>query len=90
MKSLYMVVERFHNGDAAPVYARFRERGRMAPDGIVYVNSWVDLERGVCWQLMETHDRSLLDRWMANWSDLVDFEVYPVLTSAEAAKRVAG
>jgi hypothetical protein len=89
MKSLYMVVERFRNGDPRPVYARFRACGRMAPDGLLYVNSRVDPERGICWQVMETHDRSLLDQWMANWSDLVDFEVYPVVGSAEAAKRVA-
>jgi hypothetical protein len=89
MKSLYMVVERFRNGNAAAVYARFRERGRMAPEGLVYVNSWVDVERGVCYQVMETHNRSLLDQWMANWIDLVDFEVHSVVASAEAAKGFA-
>jgi Domain of unknown function (DUF3303) len=86
---LYMVVESFKNRDAVPVYRRFRERGRMAPDGLVYVSSWVDDELERCYQLMETRDLALLDQWMANWSDLVDFEVHPVMTSKEAAEKVA-
>ena len=86
---LYMVVEHFKNKDAAAVYRRFRERGRMAPEGLVYVSSWVDEKLERCYQLMETGDRGLLDEWMANWSDLVDFEVYPVMTSKEAAERIA-
>ena len=80
-----MVVERFKNGDAAPVYQRFRERGRLAPEGLTYVNSWVDTTLQRCFQLMETDDPTLFDVWIANWSDLVDFEVYPVITSADAA-----
>jgi hypothetical protein len=87
--SLYMVVERFKAGDAIPVYRRFRERGRMAPDGVTYVASWVDVKLERCYQLMETEDTALLDEWMAAWSDLVDFEVHEVVTSAEAARRVA-
>jgi hypothetical protein len=86
--SLYMVIENFKNGDPAPVYGRFRERGRMAPEGLSYVSSWVTETLGRCYQLMETDDRSLLDQWMANWSDIVDFEVHPVITSEEAAERV--
>ncbi|MGA3025270.1 MAG: DUF3303 family protein [Bryobacteraceae bacterium] len=88
-KSLYMVVEHFRNGDAAPVYRRFRDNGRMAPAGLVYVSSWVDETLERCYQVMETHDRRLLDEWLANWSDLADFEVYPVITSKEAAERIA-
>ena len=80
-----MVVEHFKNGDAAPVYQRFRERGRLAPEGLTYVNSWVDATLQRCFQLMETDDPTLFDVWIANWSDLVDFEVYPVITSADAA-----
>ena len=82
-----MVVERFK--DAVAVYRRFREQGRMAPEGLVYVSSWVDDRVERCFQLMETDDRRLLDEWMANWSDLVDFEVYAVVTSAEAARKIA-
>lgn len=87
--TLYMVVEHFKGGDAVPVYRRFRDRGRLAPEGLSYVSSWVDTKLERCYQLMETDDRLLLDRWMANWSDIVDFEVYPVITSAEAAERIA-
>ena len=86
---LYMVIEQFKNGDAVPVYRRFRDRGRMAPEGLVYVSSWVDQRLERCYQVMETADRSLLDQWMANWSDLVDFEVHVVLTSKEAAEKIA-
>ncbi len=86
--TLYMVVEHFKNKDAIAVYRRFRDRGRMAPEGLLYVSSWVDEELERCYQLMETHDRWLLDEWMANWNDLVDFEVYPVIPSNEAAEKI--
>ena len=86
--ALYMVIETYRDGDATPVYHRFRAHGRMAPDGLRYVSSWVDEPLARCWQVMETDDRALLDAWIANWSDIVDFEVIPVLTSAEAAARV--
>jgi len=84
-----MVVERFRNGDAAPVYRRFREHGRMAPEGLAYISSWVTEDLSTCYQLMETADRALLEDWMRNWTDLVEFEVHPVMTSQEAAERVA-
>ena len=85
---LFMIVEIFKDGDPAPVYRRFRERGRLAPDGLRYVSSWVDERLERCFQLMETSEPQLLDEWMANWRDLVDFEVYPVMSSAEAQKVV--
>lgn len=85
---IYMVVEHFRNGDAVPVYRRFRDHGRLAPAGLTYVQSWVDDAMERCYQLMETSDRALLDQWVANWSDLVEFEVYPVMTSVEAAERI--
>ena len=84
---LYMVIERFRDGDAASVYRRFRERGRMAPAGLEYIESWVTDDLTTCYQVMKTDERSLLDQWMANWRDLVDFEVLPVVTSAEAQAR---
>jgi hypothetical protein len=87
--TLYMVVEHFNNGDAVPVYRRFRDHGRMAPDGLVYVSSWVDQKLERCYQLMETSDPALLDKWIANWSDVASFEVYPVMTSREAAEKIA-
>ena len=84
-----MIVEHFKNQDPVPVYRRYREQGRLAPDGVDYVSSWVDEKLERCFQLMETTDRTLLDAWMAAWDDLVDFEVYPVLSSTEAAEKVA-
>jgi hypothetical protein len=86
---LYMIIEHFKNRDPVPVYRRFRDRGRLAPDGVQYVSSWVDekLERG--FQLMEAPNRMLLDEWIANWSDIIDFEVHPVISSKEAAEKVS-
>ncbi|MEP7344247.1 MAG: DUF3303 family protein [Gemmatimonadaceae bacterium] len=86
----YMIIERFRNGDPRPVYERFRARGRLAPEGLTYVTSWVELSLGVCYQVMQAEDPALLDEWMAQWSDLTDFEVRPVISSAEAAARVLG
>lgn len=85
---VYMVVEHFKNGDAIPVYRRFRDQGRLAPEGLSYVASWVDEKLQRCFQLMETDDRALLEAWIANWSDIVEFEVFPVLTSKEALEKV--
>jgi hypothetical protein len=84
-----MVVEHFKNKDAVPAYRRFRERGRMAPDGLAYVSSWIDENIERCYIVMETHDRSLLDQWIANWSDIIDFEVYPVITTQDVLERLA-
>ena len=86
---LFMVVEHFKNGDAVPVYRRFREQGRLAPAGVNYVGSWVTPDLTRCFQIMEAPDRALLDQWLARWTDLVDFDVIPVITSAEAAASVA-
>jgi hypothetical protein len=86
---LFMVVEHFKNGDAVPVYRRFREQGRLAPAGLNYVGSWVTSDLTRCFQIMESPERALLDQWIAQWADLVDFEIVPVITSAEAAASVA-
>ena len=85
---LYVVIEHFRDGDPRPVYDRFRRRGRLAPEGLRYVNSWVTDDLTRCYQVMECDHRELLDEWIAAWADLVDFEVHPVITSAEAASRV--
>jgi hypothetical protein len=86
---LFMVIERFQPGQAPEVYRRFRDRGRMAPASVRYVASWVDLPFERCFQVMEAEDETPLREWIANWQDLVDFEVIPVRTSAEAAAVMA-
>jgi hypothetical protein len=85
----YMVVEHFRGGDAVAVYRRFRDRGRLAPEGLKYVASWVTDDLRRCFQIMECENRQLLTDWTARWEDLVEFEVIPVLTSAEALATVA-
>ena len=84
---LYMVIEHFRNGDATPVYARFHTQGRLMPDGLTYVSSWITSDLSRCYQVMECDDSALLDTWMAAWDDLMEFEVYPVITSADASAR---
>ena len=86
---LFMVIERFKNRDAAAVYKRFRERGRMAPEGLKYIDSWVETNFDRCFQLMECDDQRLFDQWIANWKDLVDFEIIEVRTSKEASALIA-
>jgi hypothetical protein len=83
-----MIIEHFKNQDPVPVYRRFRNRGRLAPEGLRYVSSWVNEKLDRCFQLMETEDYKLLDEWCSNWTDLVEFEVYPVISSREAAERM--
>ena len=87
---LYMIIERFHPGKVKALYQRFDERGRLMPEGLHYVNSWIDEGVTTCYQVMETADRALLDAWIANWDDLADFEVVPVLTSAQARAKALG
>ena len=84
-----MIVERFKEQDPVPVYRRFRDRGRLAPTGVRYISSWVDEKLERCFQLMEAEDVVYLDEWIGNWSDLVDFEVYPVISSQEAVEKIA-
>ena len=85
---LYVILEHF-KGDAVPVYRRFRDQGRMAPDGLRYINSWVTKDLQRCYQVMECDDPRLLQQWMDHWKDIVDFEVIPIVTSSEAAATVA-
>jgi hypothetical protein len=87
-QTTYMIIEHFRSGDAVPVYRRFRESGRMAPEGLTYISSWVTSDLTRCYQIMEAPDRALLDKWISNWSDLVEFEVHPVITSKEASERI--
>lgn len=86
---LFMVIEHFRPGRVPEVYRRFRDRGRMAPDGVQYVSSWVDLDFQRCFQVMQADDEESLRGWTANWDDLIDFEIIPVRTSPEATAAIA-
>jgi hypothetical protein len=86
---LYMVVERFKTAGAVEIYRRAKSQGRMLPEGLEYVSSWVDLDFTICYQLMQTNDPALFEQWISQWSDLVDFEIIPVQTSAEASQAIA-
>lgn len=86
---LFMTIERFKNRDAKAVYRRFREQGRMAPDGLNYVGSWIEANFDRCFQLMECDDPRLLQQWAAAWQDLIDFEFVPVVPSQETSEAIA-
>ena len=86
---VFMIIERYGPGKAVEVYRRFRDRGRMAPDGVHYIASWVDLGFRRCFQVMEAESEAMLKTWIDNWADLVEFEVIPVRTSEEAARAIA-
>jgi len=86
---LFMVVERFRDQDAGAVYRRLREAGRLMPEGLAFLHSWVAADLGRCFQVVECDDVALLQRWAAAWSDLVEFEVVPVATGSETAAAVA-
>jgi len=83
----YLVIERFK--DAPAIYQRLSEKGRMMPEGLTYVSSWIDHNLKTCWQVMQTEDFVLLERWIDNWKDLMDFEIIPVRTSAEVRELIS-
>ena len=86
---LFMVIERFRDQDALAVYRRFAEQGRLAPEGLTYVGSWVTADLGRCFQLMECEDVTLLQRWASRWSDLVEFEIVPVAPGKQTAEALS-
>lgn len=86
---LYMVIEHFKPGAAPAIYRRARDQGRALPEGLEYLDSWVDLEYSRCFQLMRAEHESLFEHWIQAWSDLVQFEIVPVRTSADAARNIA-
>jgi hypothetical protein len=86
--ALYMAVENFRNGDALPAYRRLRDHGRLAPEGLSYISSWLTESLDLSYQVMETENRAILDQWISNWSDIVDFELYPIMISKEAAAKI--
>lgn len=84
---LYMIIEKFHPGSGKALYQRFEEKGRMMPRGLNYINSWIDEQVTTCFQVMETDDLEKLHEWISHWNDLADFEIIPVISSAEAKKK---
>jgi hypothetical protein len=87
---LFMVIESFRNQDAKSIYRRLRDRGRSTPEGLQFVNSWVTADLGRCFQLMECDDVTLLQRWVTEWSDLVGFEIVPVVSGKDTAGALSG
>ena len=85
---LFMVIEKFRNGNARAVYSRIQERGRMLPDGLKYVDSWVEANLQRCFQLMECEDPRLFQVWVAGWQDLVDFEIVPIVPSKQTRETI--
>lgn len=85
---LFLVIERFSNDDPIPIGERFQREGRMLPDGVDYLHSWIDPVSATCYQIMEAENRESLGPWIDRWSDLVAFEVIPVQTSAEYWAKV--
>jgi hypothetical protein len=86
---LFMVIETFRNQDAKAIYRRLRDAGRQVPEGLAFVSSWVQADTARCFQLMECDDVTLLQRWVAQWSDLVEFEIVPVVSGKETAAALA-
>jgi hypothetical protein len=86
---LYMVIERFKEGAAPQIYQRLRDKGRMMPEGLEYVSSWVDVDLKACYQVMRTGDVSLFALWTVSWKDLMEFEIVPVRTSTELVEIMA-
>ncbi|HET7342235.1 MAG TPA: DUF3303 family protein [Methylomirabilota bacterium] len=86
---LFMVIERFRGQNARAVYARFRDKGRMMPDGLTFVGSWVSADVGRCFQLMECDDVTLLQRWVAEWSELIEFEIVPVVAGKDTGAALS-
>jgi len=78
---LFMVVERFNDCDPVPIYTRLREQGRSLPEGLRYIDSWVEVNFHRCFQLMECDDVQAFQKWILQWRDLGEFEVILVSPS---------
>ena len=86
---LFMVIENFRNQDARPIYRRLRDKGRMTPEGVTFLDSWVAADLSRCFQLMECEEVALFQRWVAEWCDLVEIEIVPVVTGKETAEALS-
>ncbi|MEO8861026.1 MAG: DUF3303 family protein [Ginsengibacter sp.] len=85
---VYMIIETFHPEKVKELYKRFAEKGRQLPGGVSYISSWVNEEVTMCYQVMESDSRAKINEWISCWMDLVDFEIVPVITSAQAKEKV--
>lgn len=83
----YMIIETFKNGKLKEIYQRLEEKGRMQPEGLTYVNSWIDEKMETCYQVMETDSEEKIHQWISKWNDVMEFEIVPVISSAEARKK---
>jgi hypothetical protein len=86
----FMVVETFRNQDAKAIYRRLRDKGRMMPENLEFVASWVSADLDRCFQLMEADDITLFQRWISEWSDLMSFEIVPVVSGNDTAEALTG
>jgi hypothetical protein len=85
---LYMVIESFREGAGPDIYKRFRESGRMMPDGLNYVASWIEPDFTRCFQVMDWEDPAVFHEWTSRWSDLMEFDAIPVISSADAQEHM--
>lgn len=85
---LFMIIENFKNRDAVAVYRRFFEEGRQMPDGLNFIDSWVETNLARCFQLVQCDDAALIQQWIIHWQDLVEFEVIPVVSSAQTREII--
>lgn len=85
---LYMIIERFYPGKVKEIYKRFADKGRMMPEGVNYVNSWINEDLSICYQVMESDTEEKIKEWISHWDDLAGFEIIPVITSVEAKQKV--
>ena len=84
----YMIIEKFRSGKVKELYQRFDQKGRMLPEGVIYINSWIDESVSICFQLMESDSESKIHQWINQWNDLADFEIIPVISSADAKTKI--
>ncbi len=85
---LYMIIETFHLGKVKELYKRFEEKGRQLPAGVNYINSWINENVEICYQLMESDSEKEIFEWIRHWADLADFQIIPVITSAQAKEKI--
>ena len=85
---LYMIIETFHPDKVKQLYKRFEEKGRQLPEGVHYINSWINEDVTICYQVMESDTEEKIYEWIQHWIDLADFKVIPVITSAQAKEKV--